>query len=315
MKKGIIGMLLCICAGMISAQVKKDVIDYGESGIQWRVIATEGPVAAFVKTPAFIWYSTGALVAKYDLKTNNKSTFTKLGDMSGAGIKAIADEGGAIWFGGDNGVAVNRADKYTVYTKANGLCDNAVTAVHVVGGSVWVGTANGVSQFSAGNWTVYTTSNGLSGNSIRGISSDSKGAVWFATDKGVSVFSGGQWKKYDSKGGLSSDDVKAITVDQRKNEVWIAAGAQDINSYDGKSWNTYIDIYGGIICIMGDSQSRIWFGAPTGIIKFNGIEWVTEPEKIGFPAAQVTQMFKDKNGDLFFALENGILHMKNPYPF
>ena len=76
-----------------------------------------------------------------------------------------------------------------------------------------------------------------------------------------------------------------------------------------------MDIQPDITCIMVDSQSRIWFGAMTGVLKYNGFEWVTDPAKVGFPAAVVNDMYRDSAGDLYFALDNGILHMTNPYPY
>jgi ligand-binding sensor domain-containing protein len=97
--------------------------------------------------------------------------------------------------------------------------------------------------------------------------------------------------------------------------VWAAVGEKDVNSYDGKSWNVFMEIQPGITSIMADSHSRIWFGSETGLIKFNDEEWVSDPGKLGVPAAQVYQMYCDEGGNQWFANENGVLRMDNPYPY
>ena len=131
----------------------------------------------------------------------------------------------------------------------------------------------------------------------------------------TAVLRGSQWKKYNESSGLSSNDAKAIAFDDRQGILWAAVGEMDVNSYNGKEWSTYMDIQVGISCIMSDTQSRIWFGSESGALKYNGFEWLTEPAKIGFPAAVVNDMYRDGKGDLYFAIESGVLHMANPYPY
>jgi ligand-binding sensor domain-containing protein len=51
------------------------------------------------------------------------------------------------------------------------------------------------------------------------------------------------------------------------------------------------------------------------LLKFNGEEWITDQKKIGVPAAQVFQMIRDNGGNLWFAMETGVVRLSNPYPF
>jgi ligand-binding sensor domain-containing protein len=150
---------------------------------------------------------------------------------------------------------------------------------------------------------------------VRSIIEDINGTMWFATNKGIATFNGSTWNKYDSKSGLSYSDVHVLGYDERRDNVWAAVGPSDVNCFDGKEWKVFVAIQPGIDCIMGDSQSRIWFGSNKGVIKYNGFEWVLDPQQIGFPATQAQAMFKDAKGDLWFGLENSVLHMKNPYPY
>jgi ligand-binding sensor domain-containing protein len=117
------------------------------------------------------------------------------------------------------------------------------------------------------------------------------------------------------KNGMSWNDTKALAYDGRKNMIWAAVGDQDVNTFDGKAWNTYMNIQMGIKSIMVDTQSRVWFGYDQGLIKFNGEEWISDAKKHGIPAVMVTQMHRDGKGNLWFASQNGVVFLTNPYPY
>ena len=252
-------------------------------------------------------------------KSTKKSELVRyktLGDVSAEGITSIAiDKQGGVWFGGKNGVVVKNGSQFTAYNADNGLTDNGVTAI-VVGsdGAVWVGTGNGVACFSSGSWKKYSTKEGLVSGKVQALLADKNGNVWIGTDKGISVYGAGKWTTHSMKNGMSWNDTKALGIDPRNGTVWAAAGERDINMWDGKTWNVYMDIAQGIACIMVDSQGRVWLGAATGLIKFNGDEWVNDPSKLGVPAKQINQMYKDDDGNLWYGMETGVIRMDNPYP-
>jgi ligand-binding sensor domain-containing protein len=310
-----IGLLL-ILPFTISSQTVVDSMSYGDNTIEWKIFDSEGPAVAFAVSATQVWYSTGQAVGMWDRKKNKKRAFPKLGESVAEGVITIAlDNRGGVWFGGNFGVILFKNNKYISYRADNGLADNAVNKIAYASGAIWVATQNGISRNRGGTWKSFSKSDGVCGDKVRDIASDDKGTVYFATDKGIAVFNGSSWKKYDMNSGLSSNDVKAVAYDTRKGVLWAAVGEQDVNNLEGKEWNTFMDIRPEITCIMADTQSRIWFGSTSGILKYNGFEWVADPAKIGFPAAVVTQMYRDAKGDLYFALETGVLHMTNPYPF
>ena len=315
LKNIIIGLtLLLLCAVMAQAVV--DSMSYGDNTIEWKVYDTEGPASAFAVSNKQLWYSTGQTVGLIDRKTNKKRAYPRLGDAPSSGVTTIAlDNSGGVWFGGNSGVTLLKNKKFEHFTKSNGLSDDVVNKIEYLSGAVWIATGNGISRYSSGSWNTYTTDQGVCGNNVRDITADNKGNIYFATDKGIAVFTGSSWKKYDMSNGLSANDVKAVAYDTRKGVLWAAVGEQDVNNLEGKEWNTFMDIRPDITSIMADTQSRIWFGSTSGMLKYNGFEWVADPAKIGFPAAVISQMYRDSKGDLYFAIETGVLHMKNPYPF
>ena len=309
-------LTLALVLFSMQAAFSADSLSFGDNTITWRVYESDGPVVAFAPQGTGIWYSTGTAVSFYDVKTTKVTPYTDLGSISSAGINAIVvDLTGAVWFGGTNGAACLKGGKFTVYnSKKEGLTAPINRMKLDRNGDIWFATEAGAVQYKSGSFVVHGLAN-LGSESIRDVALDGSGNAYFATDKGVAVFKNGAWKKYTTADGLSFNDVKAIAIDSKTGIIYAAAGELDVCSYNGKEWSGYMDIQKGITCIMVDTQSRIWFGGTSGILKFNGDEWISDPAKVGFPAAQVLDMYRDSRGDLYFAIERGVLHMKNPYPY
>jgi ligand-binding sensor domain-containing protein len=301
-----------------TGEVKADSMVYDEP-TQWRIFSIDGPSAAFALQGDLLWLASDKQVASMSIGSTKKSEVVRyktLGTMTPEGITCIAvDRQGGVWFGGNNGIAVKNGTQFTTYTTESGLPDNGVTAIAVTpDGTVWAGTGNGLSAFSAGSWKKYGKSEGLVSDKIQALLVDKNGHIWIATDKGISVYGNGKWTTHSMKNGMSWNDTKAFGLDKRTGTVWAAAGEKDVNSFDGKTWNVYMDIAQGINSIMVDSRGRVWFGSATGLIKFNGDDWINDVKKLGVPAAQVNQMLSDEEGNLWYGMESGVIRLANPYP-
>lgn len=304
--------------GKQDGEVKADSMVYDQP-TEWRIFSAEGPSLAFAIQGDLLWIASDKLVASMGTSTKKKSEmvrYKKVGDISPEGITCIAaDRQGGVWFGSKAGVAAKNGSLFTTYTVNNGLSDDGVTAMVVTpDNGVWVGTENGLNLYSAGSWKKYSTKDGLVSNKIQALLVDKNGNVWAGTDKGISVYGAGKWTTHSMKNGMSWNDTKALGLDPRNGAVWVAVGEKDVNTYDGKAWNVYMDIAQGIASIMVDSQGRVWLGTATGLIKFNGDEWVNDPSKLGVPAKQINQMYKDDDGNLWYGMETGVIRLDNPYP-
>ncbi len=316
-------VLMAILAGSLAAladdeeedkKIKAQEIIY-EQPTEWTVYPADQPVSTFIINGDDLWYATPASVYSASIKKRFVSTYAKLGTIPGTDVTSMTTDGKTVWIGGKNGVAMRGAKDFTAFTKANGLPDDNVNALAAGGGKVWVGTDNGLAQYSGGSWKTFTTQNGLSHNKVQALLVDDNNKVWVGTAKGISVFDGSAWKVYDMKKGLSWNNVKALAYDPRKDIIWAAVGDKDINSFAKGAWNVFMEIVDGATSLMVDSQSRLWVGSATGLVKYNGDEWINDPKKLNIPAAQVQCMQRDGAGNLFFACENGIIRLVNPYPY
>lgn len=308
--------VISVSAASNSDDVKADSVVY-DKPTEWRIFSAGAPVTAFTLQKDYLWYATSDAVVSSNIKKSEVKKFPKLGNIPASDVTCMAvDQSGKVWIGGKNGVAVQNGATFTNYTSENGLPDINVNAIAVANnGNVWVGTDNGAAVFQGSEWKVYNTSNGLAGDKIQAIVVDKNGAVWLGSDKGISVYDGTGFTIHNMKKGLSWNNVKALAVDSKNGNIWAAVGEKDVNCYESGNWKTFMDIQPDISSIMVDSRSRVWFGSATGLLKFNGDEWITDQKQIGVPAAQIFQMVRDSGGNLWFAMETGVVRLANPYPF
>jgi ligand-binding sensor domain-containing protein len=324
MKKCMLGIVLAaialpLFAGSQKHETKTDSMSY-ETGAEWKIYSTGGAVRGFALYNNAIWSVTEAGITSVSVvatKKGDMQTYKDLGGIPAADATCIAvDYSGVVWIGTKAGLVMKTKDSFKVFTKDKGLSDNTVNKILPgKAGKLWVATENGVSVYQNGAWTAYTSKDGLAGDKVRDIIMGPNGTVWFGTNKGISCLDGTTWSTHNMKNGLSWNDTKALGVDSRTGMVWAAVGDKDMNAYDGKTWKVFMEVSEGIVAIMVDTQSRVWIATPTGLMKFNGDEWLTDPQKIGITAAQVTQMQRDDKGNLWFGMESGVLKLDNPYPY
>ncbi|MBD3344004.1 MAG: hypothetical protein GF401_02965 [Chitinivibrionales bacterium] len=311
-------VLLALLSSLALAQkdVKVDSITY-ENDMQWSVYPSEGPIVAFAFKGNKLWYSTGQEVNLLYMQNMKMQVVNKLGDITASSVTSMAtDCTGVIWIGTSDGVAKGDLNGFESFTADNGLSDNAITAICPArGGKVWVGTPKGINLYQGNTWKTYTSKDGLPGDVINCIAVDGKNRAWVGTDKGIGVFDGSSWDIHDMKRGMSWNNVKAIAIDRRTDEVWAAVGESDVNSYNGKEWKVYMSIKDDIVCMMVDTQGRVWFGSPTGLLKFNGDKWISDPKKLGITASSASEMVCDRKGNMWFGTARGVIRLKNPYPF
>jgi ligand-binding sensor domain-containing protein len=301
-------------------ETKIDSMVY-ETGAEWRIYSTEAAVRSFSVQNTLLWFVTEKGAGWMNLasakKTDQPTFFADIGGIAGADATCCAiDASNVAWIGTKSGLAMRTKDSFKIFTKENGLPDNTVNKILFIRGQgLWVATENGAALYQSGTWKVFTSNDGLAGDKVHDIVAGENGAVWFGTNKGISCFQSGIWTTYNMKNGLSWNDTKALAYDARKGALWAAVGDKDVNRFDGKEWKVFMDVADGATALMSDSQSRIWLAYSGGLMKFNGEEWVSDPQKIGITAAQVSQMFRDDKGNLWFGMEKGVLRLNNPYPY
>ncbi len=111
------------------------------------------------------------------------------------------------------------------FTTANGLPDNRVYTVCVDGGRIWAGTDNGLAMYENGKWRVFTTADGLAHRAVLSLTLDKKThTLWIATMGGLSRYSAGRIDSFTQlNSGLTNDVVYGVAV--QGDLVWVATAA------------------------------------------------------------------------------------------
>jgi ligand-binding sensor domain-containing protein len=162
--------------------------------------------------------------------------------------------------------------RFENFTTANGLPNNHVFAVLVDGGRVWAGTDNGLAVYENHAWKVYTTADGLAQRAVISLALDKRtGDVWAGTMGGLSRISGGHIDSFTQmNSGLSNDVVYNISVEGEN--VWIATAAggcrlnlhtnqwslyNERNTPMGEIWKVYYGIWGSGVLEL-DQKTGKW---------------------------------------------------------
>ena len=130
--------------------------------------------------------------------------------------------------------------RFENFTTANGLPDDHVYSVLVDGGRIWAGTDNGLALYEEHKWKTYTTKDGLAHRAVLSLALDhNTGDVWAGTMGGLSRISGGHIDTFTQlNSGLSNDVVYGVAV--QGEYVWVAtaAGGCRLNLRTGQ-WDLY----------------------------------------------------------------------------
>jgi ligand-binding sensor domain-containing protein len=232
-----------------------------------------------------------------------------------ANVRALAEQGGAIWAGSSSGLAKidRRTGEMTILTELNsGLPDNSVTALAADReGNLWIGTyQSGLVKFDGGTWTAYDkTNSGLPDNHVLSLAVDGSGNLWVGTDRGGFFrYDGESWKLFQE------EYVLAAAVDRNGN-LW-TGNPGGASRYDGSAWKMYDTSnsglpYSQVNAIAVEPGGTVWFGTGWsdrgGLAQFDGNDWAFyKSGNSGLPNNIVHCLALDPEGGMWIGTENGL---------
>lgn len=108
--------------------------------------------------------------------------------------------------------------------------------------NLWIGTNNGLALLKNKKVTIYKKKDGLAHNSCWAIAEDDKGQIWIGTfGGGISLFSKGKFKNFTTKNGLPSNKIRKFLLHKNYLYVGTSNGFCSINIYNFKIKNYVID--------------------------------------------------------------------------
>lgn len=191
-----------------------------------------------------------------------------------------------VWVGTDIALSRYLGDLFNVYTIQDSIKSNLVWETYASkNGEIWLGTSNGVSRLSIKNDKIDQVlnlgeENGLSENLVVAISEDIEGRIWLGTEN------------------------TGINILDKNNKV-----IKRISSINGLPDNQ--------IFTLQEEGDYMWVGTKKGVVRINKYDFTIKlfTKKDGLGGNKVYDIFKAKDGSLWFAILGGILTKYNGTSF
>jgi PAS domain S-box-containing protein len=185
------------------------------------------------------------------------------------------DRDGDVW-AGTNGGGVCRYDGigWRTYTTTDGLPDDRIATLSVDGdGALWVGTVHdGAARFDGEGFTAFTTRDGLAANTVADIASDLEGGLWFA------CWHGGLSYLHPGVSLLTDSPVQEAMTRDPEGRMWWGSGAT-LHCVSDSGASAHV-LPSRVLCVLPDSQGRLWVGTHGGVYRFADRCNLAAPEHI-----------------------------------
>jgi signal transduction histidine kinase/ligand-binding sensor domain-containing protein/CheY-like chemotaxis protein len=242
-------------------------------------------------------------------------------------ITALAvDEGGYLWVGTQDGLAVYNGHHWSAADFPSGTTSKWVKAlVASSDGGIWAGmNGAGLLRFAKGAWTVFDTTSGLPHDTVRSLleTEDDDGLVlWVGTEGGLARLKGGRWTTLGASSGVPDGSVWSL-LETRENDgrrvLWVGTGGSGLVRLRGEE-ATRFDVGSGLPSngvwslletVDGNGDRVLWVGTRGGLAKLQGGVWTVVNPSPGSPDNGVWSLLetdeKELGRTLWVGMEGGL---------
>ncbi len=239
--------------------------------------------------------------------------------LPGAPHSLLKNKTGMLWFGTTGSIAKYDSENIEIYGSEQGLDIGVVYSLFEDSkGRLWVGnTKNTITVIDFEAQLVFELSSSFELGTIYGIMEAKDGTFWFSNNGyGYNIIdlSGKTMRQFDTDHGLL--DTFTITPFQDHDGlIWLST-AEGINILSLKEGtNRTLTAENGLlsnatVTFFQDEEDRLWIGNVLGVSIVNGskteISYFTEEQGLD-GIGQITDIFKDRGGNLWIGSDNGML--------
>jgi PKD repeat protein len=177
-------------------------------------------------------------------------------------------------------------------------------------GDMWMTNQQGVSRFDGSTWIHYSDTNQLVNNYTWNLFKDNAGNIWLPSTSNdtITQYDGASFIFHPVPG-----QFEECAFQDSSGNVWF--GSYDgigVLMYDGIDFTQYDHSVGipgtQIWSIAHDLDGDLLVASDQGVVQYNGVDW-TEFQLNGMSGKLVTEIFNDKQGNIWFAnyLDNMIM--------
>jgi len=243
------------------------------------------------------------------------NVFTNLTSIDGLlnnQINAITLKEDAIWLASFNGISRVNQDTITGLTDENGLPTNEILSVFCdIEKNIWVGSRNGLSKIRNLAFGHYSSTEELDIYPTD-IFTDSERNLWVANDAGgVLKYNGYGFEKAFDDPDINDHQISAIGEDGEGNLWFGTADFGGLFQWTGEKLFIYSDEIGladnNINCLATDSEGSLLIGTPSGLSKYDGMDFSMVYLSDDLNTNHVTAISSDRNGSVITGSLNGSL--------
>jgi len=265
-------------------------------------------------TAGHIW--AGTLTGLSRLSNDKFQTFSKKDGLPDDQISCLlTDSRSHIWIGTGNGICIRHDNKFETPPHLLDSVNSTITAIFEDSKhEIWIGTNKGIviADREGRSLHVLNRSRGLNDNRVNCIFQDAGSNYWIGTDKGLTRFDANR-KSSSTTAVLNGLNVLSISQDLQ-GDIWISTDV-GLWKYDGKEFRS-ISISHDLnanktSCLFLDYEKNLWIGTYSGLFRYRSADFVTYGQNDGLTTPFISQISKDRNGNLLIATSGGGLSILN----
>ncbi|MBI2213870.1 MAG: response regulator [Acidobacteria bacterium] len=328
------GSLTCYgpAAGLPDAEVNAIVED--AAGTLWLATGEglyrrDGDRFAIVPLDGDVHSATGGLVLARDgslwvgvssrgilriAPDRGSSTWIDAGPQAGYVFDLHEDRDGTIWAGTSHGgVAKIRDGRATFLDKRLGLPSNSIRAIgEDREGSIWIGTDSGLARLKDLKFVNVTERQGLSSSHVRVVTESRDGGLWVGTyGAGLNLLRGGQVSTFGLEENLGDLFIRTLYEDD-EGDLWIGTDNGLARLHDGKltEYSTADGLANNKIEALHQLRDgTLLVSTARGLqARIDGkfVPWLEGNPRL----SDLRAILEAKNGDIWFATYEGIVHVR-----
>lgn len=233
----------------------------------------------------------------------------------------MIDKAGDFWFATDRGVSIHNGTGFTNFNVGK----FADASVHFIledrDGNFWFATDGGISIYNGIEFQDFAVDE-FADTPVNFILEDRQGDLWFGTEKGAYKYTTGELRQFMEVEELADQSIRVISED-REGNLWFGTRDNGVVKYDEDERCQYFTHRDGlvddsILAILQDSRGDLWFGTPTGVSRYDWIDFQNFTEISDTTALNFVRcIWEDRDENLWFGTVNGAVKytMINLHPF